>query len=119
MEDNATYHLVQEANDDEMSWSKRQSKGRKISCYLHIIFLACLYVAVVFAGTLTVVILEQNPGSEVDNLRIYTPVQEIIQFLPVQQSNSLHYHNPFMVNPATGLPDHTTDDKWQMLYNGI
>ncbi|PQE20057.1 tat pathway signal sequence protein [Rutstroemia sp. NJR-2017a BVV2] len=48
---------------------------------------------------------------------MYTPVQEIIQYIPVQQSNSLHYHNPFMANPATGLPDHTTDDKWQMLYN--
>ncbi|PQE20796.1 tat pathway signal sequence protein [Rutstroemia sp. NJR-2017a BBW] len=22
-----------------------------------------------------------------------------------------------MANPATGLPDHTTDDRWQMLYN--
>jgi hypothetical protein len=47
------------------------------------------------------------------------PVQEIIQYIPVEQSNSLHYHNPFMANPTTGLPDHTTDDKWQMLYNGI
>lgn len=47
------------------------------------------------------------------------PVEHIIEYIPVRQSNSLHTHNPFMVHPITGMPSTITDESWEMLYNGL
>jgi hypothetical protein len=77
MQDDAAYHLVQEANDEEKSWSKKPTGRRRISYYLHIIFLACLYATAVLAGALTVVIVEQNSRSAAGSLQMYSQYPSI------------------------------------------
>lgn len=47
------------------------------------------------------------------------PVEHLIEYIPIQQSNSLHNQNPFMANPISGLPSFDTDMNWEMLYNGL
>ncbi|KAF7878964.1 hypothetical protein EAF04_000167 [Stromatinia cepivora] len=119
MTSSSTYHLLQESNDEENTSSQNHMKRSRISSYLHIIILVLLYITVVFAGAPTTVILEQTPSFARRNSQshIYTPVEHLIQYTTIQQSNPLHTRNPFMVEPTSGLPTTTTDEKWEMLYN--
>ncbi|QSZ35638.1 hypothetical protein DSL72_008508 [Monilinia vaccinii-corymbosi] len=121
MADTSTYHLLQESNDAEETFTKSHIKGLRISFYLHFIFLVLLYIIVVFAGALTIVVFEQSSDfAKKDSYsRSYTPVEHIIEYIPVRQSNSLHTHNRFMVDPNTGLPSTITDESWEVLYNGL
>ncbi|KAB8302724.1 hypothetical protein EYC80_006078 [Monilinia laxa] len=119
MADSSTYHLLQETDNEGKTFTKNHMKELRLSFSLHVVVLILLYITVVFAGALTIVILEQSPKFTKKNShpRIYTPVEHIIEYIPVRNSNPLHTHNPFMVDPATGMPSTVTDESWEMLYN--
>jgi len=46
------------------------------------------------------------------------PVEDLIEYVPVIQMNSLHDRNRYMANAIDGMPDAETDSLWSELYHG-
>lgn len=115
MADTRTYHLLQETDSEGITFTKNHVKGSRLSLSLHIIALVLLYTTVVFAGALTIVILEQSPKFTKKNShpRIYSKFAQICRYPRIllfkvdKNDSSSRTHHRIHSRPTIKLPPHS------------